>query len=315
MIGIYRITNIMNGMKYIGQSVNIVKRTCEHKRDLKNNIHPNSRLQNSYNKYGIVNFEFTVLEECEVNQLTEKELYWINFYDTMNRNIGYNIAVAGNAPMANRTHTEESKAKMSKFRKISTIGDGNGFYGKNHTNETKKRISAHLKGKFVGIKNPMYGMNGELNHFYGKNHTNETKKRMSVNHADFTGEKHPKAKLTEYQVMYIINLLNEAMPINEICSITNIGRAFVESIKYHKNWNHITNGIKFPFAKDSRKSSRYMGVHFDKRSGNWLSNIYLNGNKVRVGTFKTEEDAAIAYNEKAKQLLGDKAIFNILKQA
>lgn len=51
MTGIYVITNISNGKKYIGQSVDVEDRIAHHKSSLKHNRHENSYLQNSWNKY------------------------------------------------------------------------------------------------------------------------------------------------------------------------------------------------------------------------------------------------------------------------
>ena len=49
MIAIYKITNITNGMVYVGQSVNIIKRWNEHKRNLRKGAHENKKLQNAWN--------------------------------------------------------------------------------------------------------------------------------------------------------------------------------------------------------------------------------------------------------------------------
>ena len=61
-IGIYCIENTINNKKYIGSSKNVFKRKNRHFGDLRNNIHPNKKLQASYNKYGVENFKFYVLE-------------------------------------------------------------------------------------------------------------------------------------------------------------------------------------------------------------------------------------------------------------
>ncbi len=74
--GIYFIKNKLNKKIYIGQSVNIYKRLILHRFHLNNNIHDNSHLQRSFNKYGINNFKCDVIEYC--NNLTEKEIFYIN---------------------------------------------------------------------------------------------------------------------------------------------------------------------------------------------------------------------------------------------
>lgn len=53
----------------------------------------------------------------------------------------------------------------------------------------------------------------------------------------------------------------------------------------------------------NRKISRspFKGV-YKTRSGNWISRIGINGKKVSLGTFQTQLEAVIAYNNKAKEL-------------
>lgn len=63
MIGIYMIKNKVNGMIYVGESVDIERRWNEHKTDLTNNSHHSWKLQRDWNKYGEDVFEFNVLKE------------------------------------------------------------------------------------------------------------------------------------------------------------------------------------------------------------------------------------------------------------
>jgi group I intron endonuclease len=72
MIGIYKITNIINGDCYIGSSVNIKERFYRHKKDLKKGKHHSIILQRAYKKYGKENFIFEVLTECDKELLEEK---------------------------------------------------------------------------------------------------------------------------------------------------------------------------------------------------------------------------------------------------
>jgi len=87
--GIYKITNIINNKVYIGQSKDIFIRLRSHKSSLKSNIHFNIYLQRSYNKHGIDNFIFEILEECNENILNEKEAYWINYHNSCNKSYGF----------------------------------------------------------------------------------------------------------------------------------------------------------------------------------------------------------------------------------
>ncbi len=62
--------------------------------------------------------------------------------------------------------------------------------------------------------------------------------------------------------------------------------------------------------KRSNTSSQYKGVHFEKDRAKWRAHIKCNGIKTRLGRFNTEEEAARAYDKKAKELFGDFARLN-----
>ncbi len=112
--GIYSITNKINGKRYIGSSINFMKRWSSHRMDLSRNEHRNSYLQNAWNKYGAVSFSFDIVEEVKDSyKLLEREQYWIDFYQSSNKDKGYNISpTAGNC--FGIIHTERESSKQLK---------------------------------------------------------------------------------------------------------------------------------------------------------------------------------------------------------
>ena len=100
MIGIYKITNLINGHSYVGQSRQIQKRWENHiiASGNVNDSGYNYPLYRAFRKYGISNFSFEIIEECSVDELNEKEKYWIKFYKCE-----YNQTVGGDAQV---THSK-----------------------------------------------------------------------------------------------------------------------------------------------------------------------------------------------------------------
>ena len=243
MIGIYCIENKVNHMKYIGQSINIHKRWQEHKRELNKGTHHNDHLQNAWALYGSKNFLFTVLELCDKESLDTLEKRWVETLNTMDRKCGYNIGTPGNCCMLHRHHTLSSRKKMSEWKKLHTIGKDNGFYGKKHTKSTLDKISKKLKGRFSGANNPMYG---KVSPMRGKSMSDESKEKMRKHHADFRGAKHPKAKLSEGDVLLIIDMFMDGKTSKEIAGVFNVSKSCTDAIRGHKNWTYLTVGITFP---------------------------------------------------------------------
>jgi len=155
MIGIYCIENTLNGKKYIGQSTDINIRFINHKISLKNNNHHNQHLQNSWNKDGENAFIFSVVEECEENELDSREKYWFSIYDTLDYKKGYNIK----EPERNGRHSNATKEKMSKTRT-----------GKKFSLLTKEKMSKSATGKV-----------------FSDNHRDN----ISKNHCDISKENNP----------------------------------------------------------------------------------------------------------------------------
>ena len=142
MKGIYSINCLANNKKYIGQTVNINKRQLEHKRALLGNYHVNKHLQSAFNKYGLINFTFEVLEalpeEATQTQLNDSEINWIKKFKTFNREKGFNKTGGGSKAIYFHFKTKEEieiiKAKMSESAQKKKLSE-----------EHKKNIGKALK--------------------------------------------------------------------------------------------------------------------------------------------------------------------------
>lgn len=91
---IYKITNNINGKCYIGKTLgSIEKRWKEHQYDSTRRKLEVRPLYRAFNKYGIENFSIEQIEECDVDILSEREIYWINYYNSYH--YGYNATFGG----------------------------------------------------------------------------------------------------------------------------------------------------------------------------------------------------------------------------
>ena len=92
---IYKITNKINNMAYIGQTIySIENRWKEHLQISSDSTRRSfSAVHKAIQKYGKENFIIEEIEECDNNLLNEREIYWINYYNTYEN--GYNLTRGG----------------------------------------------------------------------------------------------------------------------------------------------------------------------------------------------------------------------------
>jgi group I intron endonuclease len=147
IIGIYLIQHRETLRSYCGQSRDVLHRWKSHCSGGKKAVGIGAAIRD----YGVDSFTFRVLEECDVSQLNDQEVWWIQHYDCVEPQ-GYNRNSGGGAPTfvsektrekmseagKGKTLPEETKAKMSAAHK-----------GKTHSEESKEKMSAALKGKIT----------------------------------------------------------------------------------------------------------------------------------------------------------------------
>jgi group I intron endonuclease len=154
MIGIYKITS-PSGKIYIGQSINIEKRFKYYKRKSCNG---QTILLRSFNKYGVENHKFEIIEECSIELLNERERFYQDLYNVIGKN-GLNciLTKTNDKSGVGIKHTEATKLKISiantgKIKSIETrlllskskIGNTS-WIGKKHSEESKKLMSEKAK--------------------------------------------------------------------------------------------------------------------------------------------------------------------------
>ena len=119
MYYIYKFTNKKNGKHYIGQTNNLQKRYNGHKSE---SFNPKASgywlpFHCAIRKYGIENFSFDILEEImdgeSQNFINEREQYFIQYYNSLKDNNGYNVTIGGDGcpkpPLSYEEKLERSK--------------------------------------------------------------------------------------------------------------------------------------------------------------------------------------------------------------
>lgn len=103
---IYCLINLINGKKYVGKTVNkLKKRIWVHK------CNKNSYIGRAIQKYGWENFAVEILEECTAEELSEREIFWIKTLNTKSPS-GYNLTDGGEGSLG-REYSEETRTKIA----------------------------------------------------------------------------------------------------------------------------------------------------------------------------------------------------------
>jgi group I intron endonuclease len=76
MVGIYTITNTLNGKVYVGQSRDILKRFSQHRRASSKRT---SVVYAAIHKYGLDAFRWEIVQECAVADLDSAEQAWLDW--------------------------------------------------------------------------------------------------------------------------------------------------------------------------------------------------------------------------------------------
>lgn len=193
--GVYQILCKPTGKVYVGSAVWLAKRKRHHREALLAGTHHNPYLQKAWNKYGNVAFEYSVLEYCEKEKLTEREQIYLDLLRTAEPEHGFNINPRAYSNLG-RIFGPEMRAKVSSARKarggtltIAQVGDlrermrGNTFrVGLKHTEEARDKMKEARKGRTPAL---------------GMRHTEKTRKKISTIHKGIPLTEEHKEKIAQ----------------------------------------------------------------------------------------------------------------------
>lgn len=149
---IYCYTNLINGKKYIGQTIKTLRH--RHQQHMNETKYENLRAYNHYfhraiRKYGIENFSLNILiMNCEnYDKLNNYEQFYIERFKSLSIQNGYNMCNGGNNCNKLACKTDEEIAEWKSKISDSVKGENHPLYGTKMSEETKRKISESEKGK------------------------------------------------------------------------------------------------------------------------------------------------------------------------
>lgn len=253
---IYKTTNKVNGKIYIGKSLT----------ENESYLGSGKKFKEAFKEFGRDNFSKEILEGNidDPDYLNEREKYWIEYYNSTDPEIGYNLQRGGGKTCFGENHfmygkhvSESVKTKISISNKTRPVAES-----------TKRKQSESLKGRVFSESTRKKFSEWQR----GRKISEETKKKLSIIN---TGKKHTeeaKKKMSESQK-----------------------KRFKEVGVTKRNG-----------------SSIYYGVYYRKDTNKWRVTIRIDGKTICGGSFFTEEEAALKYNELAVIYFGAEAKLNII---
>ncbi len=240
---IYTIHNIINNKIYVGKSQDPIKRwkkhitvaQCKRKRE-------KYFLHRAIQKYGKHNFIFSIIQNFQSEQdCTTAEIYWINYFQSNNSKLGYNLTVGGEG-VSGRICNEETKNKI----RLKAIG-------RKHTKKTKNKLRILNTGKILSLEtiektaSKLRGrkLNTERRLIISEStkgicKTLEHKQKISKSKkGKFVGEKNPSAKISQYEVINIRNKYKTGYTKAQLAREYKIGRTTIRRIINKESWKHI----------------------------------------------------------------------------
>ena len=227
MVGIYKITNQINNKSYIGLSTKIEDRWKYHSDPYNWHRESKKSLYQAMLKYGIENFSFEVLEECDVKELGSKEQYYIQYYDTYIN--GYNMTAGGEQHQGD-SHPSHKLTKTD----IEDI--------RNRYNNLERRKDVYLIYKDrIGESGFSKIWKGETwKHIMPEVYTDENK-LFHLHNTGNVGSNNGRSRLTEQDVYNIrMRRKNGEQLKNVYIDYKHlITKGSFENIWTYQNWKHI----------------------------------------------------------------------------
>lgn len=208
---IYKITNKVNNKIYIGK----------HASKRKTYWGSGKLIKLAIKKYGKENFIKEIIEYCENEELlNDREIFWIKYFDSRNRLIGYNITAGGDGQTGipsiwrTRKFSDEHKTRISENH-ADVSGKKNPMYDKTHTDLVKEK----LRQFHTGIK-----------------YSDESKQKMSKKRK---GENNANSKLKANDILDIRTEFNNGSTMKDLAIKYKVNKPCIWKIVNNYTWKHL----------------------------------------------------------------------------
>lgn len=228
IMGIYKI-NYPNGKIYIGLSNDIKRRMMEHNSPHNGIIKKPQPCDLAIKKYGRIE-EIEILQIVQdINILSEREEYWIKYYDANNREVGYNITAGGeNVAGENNPRAVFSNKDILDIRKRRFQGERK----KDVYKEYRDRSFGTFENIWLGRTAPHIGKQFIIP-------ANEISRQEYSSIAN-RGQNNNKAKLTEKDVLSIRERYDSGESINDIYKDYQfVNKVTIKRVCKRETWTYL----------------------------------------------------------------------------
>lgn len=201
---------------YIGITINAENRKESHRKS-ENSKRSGTKFVKAIKKFGYSNLKYEEIEyPSTVEEMREREKYWITFYDSLNT--GYNMNLGGG-------WTRKFEYSAKKIERIIQLLKEDQL--------TLEQIATEVKvskGWISAIKR-------------GKARNSEVIQR--TNRQSQKGSSNPASKLTEAQVTEILSQLSQGVPRRELQQKYNVSKTLIQMIATQRSWDGVSTDYQY----------------------------------------------------------------------